>query len=116
MTLSEDAYTDLVEEMLVSRYGEENVERGAYIEEVERFADFIVRAWPVDMAIEVENDFESVFDGVGQALVYAAGQSDMTPVIIRPPLEDGSDINDSRYLAHHVSIKEFNPKEWNTEE
>jgi len=112
MPLPEDEYADLIHEMLNAEYGEENVERNVYIEEVHRFADFVVRAWPVDLAIEVENDFEAVFKGVSQALVYASQSEDMAPVIIRPPLEDESDNLENEILSSHVTIREFAPAEW----
>lgn len=112
MTLPEDEYSDLVEEMLIAEYGEKNVERQVYINEVRRYADFVVRAWPVDLAIEVENDFEAVFKGVSQALVYANQANDMAPVIIRPPLKDKSDKLENRILSSHVTICEFAPTEW----
>lgn len=116
MTLSEDEYSDLVEEMLIAQYGSKNVEREYYLDDVERYVDFIVWTWPVDMAIEVENDFEATFTGVGQALLYASESSEMTPVIIRPPLSDGSDRMESDRLSKHVSIKEFEPKTWYSEQ
>lgn len=112
MPLPEDEYADLVQEMLNAEYGEENVERNVYISETRRYADFVVRAWPVDLAIEVENDFDAVFKGVSQALVYADQADDMAPVIIRPPLEDESNALENHILSSHVTIREFAPTEW----
>lgn len=85
---SERTYHDRVYEYLVDHYGADNVETNVYLAETYRFVDIWVHGPVVDYAIEVENDFESAFEGVGQAALYASHEFDnpnVVPVVIVPP-------------------------------
>lgn len=81
---SEKSFHDKVHEYLIDAYGENNVTSKVYLEESYRFADFWVHTPIVDLAIEVENDFNAVIRGVGQAFLYAAHSKNAVPVVIVP--------------------------------
>lgn len=81
---SEDTFADHVEELLIQYYGEENVDRNHYLEETYRFADFWVDTGLVILAIEVENDFDSVLKGISQAYLYAAHDKRALPLVVVP--------------------------------
>lgn len=82
---SERTYHERVREYLVEQYGEENVESTKYLDETGRFADFWVEGPVVTLAVEVENDWEAVSKGIGQATLYSAHDDDAVPVVIVPP-------------------------------
>jgi hypothetical protein len=81
---TEDAYHDKVKTILERLYGARNVEHERYFEETGRFVDFWVEGPIVDLAIEVENDFEAALKGAGQSILYAANELNAVPVIILP--------------------------------
>lgn len=82
----EKTYSEKVEESLIDIYGEENVHSQVTLPVSQRRVDFHVETpdESADLAIEVENDFESVFAGVGQTTVYA-DQLDARPMVFVPP-------------------------------
>lgn len=80
----EQPFHERVVTFLEGVYGEDNVESGAFMEESYRFADVIVDGPVVSLAIEIENDFEAVIDGVGQAILYASIDPNAIPVVVVP--------------------------------
>lgn len=74
-----------VVEYLRDEYGRENVESNKYLPDPYRFVDVWVEGPVAPLAIEIENDFESVIAGAGQALVYCAEETNAIPVVIVPP-------------------------------
>jgi len=97
----ESEFAKNVKQLLENEYGEDKVEGGVYLLETRRYVDFYVEAPLVDLAIEVENDFEAVFKGVGQSLVYSHG-TEVAPVIVVP--EGHIDEPELEILGSHVPI------------
>jgi hypothetical protein len=80
----EDSFTDRIERQYRDRYGDDAVERDRYLDETGRYCDLWVQTPDVTLAIEVENDAESVITGVGQTELYAAHDPRAVPVVIVP--------------------------------
>lgn len=80
----EDSFTDTIESLYRDRYGEDAVERDKYLDETGRYCDLWVDTPDVTLAIEVENDAESVITGVGQVELYAAHSPRAVGVVIVP--------------------------------
>lgn len=82
----ERPYHERLVEHLVTEYGEEHVETDVYLEETGRFCDVLVETPLVTLALEVENDWEAVIKGIGQATLYAAHYPEgAVPVVVTPP-------------------------------
>lgn len=83
---AETTYHDDVAAVLEAEYGERNVESQRYLDRTGKFPDFWVTTPLVDLAIEVENDWPAaLYEGVGQAMFYAAHSPDAVPVVVVPP-------------------------------
>lgn len=85
---SESTYHDRVYDYLVDQYGVDNVDSNVYLSETYRFVDIWVEGPVVDYAIEIENDFESAIEGIGQAALYASHEFDnpnVVPIVVLPP-------------------------------
>lgn len=54
------------------------------LSETYRMPDFLVQLPDVTFAVEVENDFEAAFEGVGQAICYAGHFEHGVPVVVLP--------------------------------
>lgn len=102
---TEKSYADRIEEWLVDTYGRDNVHRDYYLSRTVRYVDFYVNGPLTDFAIEVENDFEAVFKGIGQSLLYAGDIGSATPLIIIPP--GHFEEPERTILNNHVTIKEL---------
>lgn len=90
--------------ILEGEFGEDNVEEEKYLPETGRFVDFYVETALIDMAIEVENDFESVVTGVGQTLLYAQHELGAVPMVVIPEGHDEQPETD--LLRREVAIIE----------
>lgn len=101
----ESEFAEKVGEYLIESYGEENVEQNKFLSESYRFVDFWVDGPVVTLAIEVENDFDAVIEGVGQALMYAGHDDGVVPVVIIP--EDHVEHPEVDYLRETVRIIEM---------
>lgn len=100
---SETDYGDYVERQLIDVYGEENVEREVYLGETYRFADFVVDAGYVSLAIELEHSTDKVVaEGFGQALLYAKHDPAWVPVVIYPP--DGENDAELALVGEDVAL------------
>lgn len=104
---TEDAYHEKVKSILERSYGEENVEYEKYLPETRRFVDFWVEGPVVDLAIEVENDFEAALKGAGQSILYAAHELNAVPVIILPP--DHVEQPEADMMRSNIAIVELEP-------
>lgn len=80
----EKTFSYRVRKYLIDNYGKDNVHDNEFLPERYRWADYYVEGPITDFAIEIENDFDSCFKGVSQALVYAA-ELEATPLVIVPP-------------------------------
>lgn len=80
----EAPFQDRVVEYLENEYGAENVEENKYLPDPYRFCDIWVEGALFDYAIEVENSFDGVIEGVGQSLIYAAEEENAVPVVVVP--------------------------------
>lgn len=80
---SEKDFKHRVLEELGKIFDYKNVYEDVYLDETERFADAYVEGPFCDFAIEIENDFEAVFKGIGQSILYAK-ELDAVPVVIVP--------------------------------
>lgn len=80
---TEQEFAQKVREFLIDVYGEENVHMEYYLGRSERLCDFFVRGPLTKFAIEVENNWEAVYGGAGQAIQYAQ-EIDAVPVIVVP--------------------------------
>lgn len=81
----EASFQDRVIDFLQDEYGAENIEEDKYLPDPYRFCDIWVDGPVVDYAIEVENDFDAAITGVGQAVIYAAEETNAVPIVIVPP-------------------------------
>lgn len=85
----ESDFEDVLVEHLEHEYGEDNVHRQVYLDEIERysgttkkFCDIHVEGPLVDYAIEVESNFESCWKGKTQAEIYAKMLDNAVPVLV----------------------------------
>lgn len=82
----ERPFHDRLVEHLVTEYGEDAVRTDVYLKETGRWVDVLVETPLVTLALEVENDWESVIMGIGQANLYAAHvEEGAVPVVAVPP-------------------------------
>lgn len=102
---SEKSFAEKVGDYLKRLYGDDNVEEQKYLSESARYVDYWVSGPFVDMAIEVENDFESVFTGDGQAIMYAGHGDNVVPVVVVP--EGHVQNPEAEYMSRFVAIVEF---------
>lgn len=100
----ESEFTEKVEEELESFFGEENVRREVYLPETWRFADFVVQTEFFGFVVEVENDWDSVFKGIGQATLYASHYPNCFPVVVLP--EGHTESPEVEYFRRHIPIVE----------
>lgn len=82
---SEASFQTRVRDYCIGQFGPGNVEPQRYLDATGRYVDLWVETPLLDFAVEIENDFESVPAGVGQALLYAAHAHDAVPVVVVPP-------------------------------
>lgn len=98
--MKEEKLQDEIEAELKEQHGKENVHREKYLQESDRYVDFYVEG-TVPLAIEVENGFDSVLKGVGQALIYAQ-ELKAVPVIIVP--ESEIEQPEADHLSSNVTV------------
>lgn len=94
-----------VKSYLHEKYGENNVVSQAYLEDTGRWADFRVESPLGVIYIEVENDFEAVFKGIGQAELYASHESNARGIVIFP--EEHIEEPEYSYLSQSTKVKLF---------
>lgn len=97
MTVPEDQFTETVASTAERAFGPGSVSANVYDPETERFADLVVATDLVDFVVEVENTFEDVFTGVGQALFYGAALDAMPVVAIPAGLAEQPETSLIRY-------------------
>jgi hypothetical protein len=95
--MSEKEYHKLVAAWLDKKFAE--VKSEPFLEEMRRFPDFVAHTPFESYVIEIEDDFESITTGIGQAEMYAA-ESGYTPVVIIPANEVKQPEYD--YLVEHA--------------
>lgn len=80
----EKSFKDTVEEKFRELFPEADIQTEPYLPESGRYPDLLVENTEFgNFAVEIENDFEAAFKGVGQALVYS-GETGYTPVVVVP--------------------------------
>lgn len=96
--ISEEKFADKVEADLTDVFGGGPVERELALPTTGRVVDLYVEtpSAAADLAIELENDFESAFEAHGQAQFYAH-QLGAHPIILVPP--GHFEIPEAFYLA-----------------
>lgn len=82
--VSEAHFTHHVDRYLRALFGDGTVERQKWLPGTTAYADFWVDLGIVVLAIEVENDADSVRNGVAQAFEYAANDPRAVPVVLVP--------------------------------
>lgn len=82
--LSEAAFVESLQERFERQFGADAIEREYWCDDTGCFADFWVDVGDLILAIEVENDEDSVRSGVAQALEYAANDPRAVPVVYVP--------------------------------
>jgi len=83
--ISEAEFHDrVVGPRLQSLFGADAVEHEKYLDGTSAYADYWVNLGVVILAIEVENDADSVRSGVAQALEYAQNDDRAVAVVITP--------------------------------
>ena len=103
MVVKEGKFRVGVRHELEKLYGKGKVDTELYLPRTGRYLDIYVDdVFP--LAIEVENDFESVFEGVGQSLLYAH-ETDAIPVIVVP--EGEIEEPEREILNNYVNIIEI---------
>lgn len=79
----ERSFEDTVGRMLADEFSNVRKQPNTYISKTGRFPDFLAEGqMGMNFAIEIENDFESVFDAVGKAQTHAA--CGYVPLVIVP--------------------------------
>lgn len=83
--VDEEEFVNKIVSDLIEIYGEDEVQQEVVLPATQRRIDIVVNPsnHPAKFAIEVENNFEAVFSGIGQAEIYAA-EIDATPLIMIP--------------------------------
>ena len=83
--VDEKEFASRVVSDLIEFYSEDEVYEEVVLPATQRRVDIVVnpKNHDIKFAIEVENDFEAVFGGIGQAEIYAA-ELNATPLIIVP--------------------------------
>lgn len=81
MKISEDKFQELVYSWLSESFA--HVEAEVVLEDSGRRPDFIAYTPFDSYVIEVENDWTSIKDGLGQCVMYEA-ETDMTPILVLP--------------------------------
>lgn len=104
---AERAIGDEVVEWFEDQYGEDNVHREYYIADTGCFCDILVETGWCSLYVELENDKESIREGMGQAMEYA-GNDKVTgvPMVITPE----GHVNEERirHLRNNgVLVREF---------
>jgi len=83
--ISEATFADrVVTPRLETLFGSDAVEHERYLDGTGGYADYWVDLGVVTLAIEVENDADSVRSGVAQALEYAQNDDRALPAVITP--------------------------------
>jgi len=110
--ITEQQFSNYVEELLAAYFGKQNVERQKYFSETNRFADFWVETPLVTLAIEVDNDFDGMIKGVGQSMLYAGHSLNAVPIVIIP--EDHAEYPEINMLRRYINIVEISvpDEEW----
>lgn len=99
-------YQDKLEPYLHETYGEENVERDVFLDQTYRYVDFLVEVGDVYLAIEVENSTDHVvYEGHGQAELYAQHSDQYLPVIYYP--HDGENEAELNMIGTQVGLVPF---------
>lgn len=81
----ESEFHETVAAWLEANFGEANVTYEPRLPATGRVPDFWVRDDLCNYAVEVENDWEAVIKGVGQAVLYAAHSPNTVAVVAVPP-------------------------------
>jgi hypothetical protein len=82
--ISESAFNDAVEEWIDDHFPTARVEDNPTLSDTDRQPDYWLYLAGMNVAIEVENDWEACVKGVGQALMYAAHLPNTVPVVLLP--------------------------------
>lgn len=101
---TERTFHDRVVDELRERYGAGRVETNKHLQASGRYADIWVDLEPVALAIEVENDADSVRPGVAQALFYAH-VTGADPVLVIPA--GHVDPADRRFAEERLQLVEL---------
>lgn len=109
--ISEDEFTDILEEWWVEEVGSENVRRQVYQSGPYWFVDLIVERPEVTWYIEVENNRGSIRDGVGQAIGYATDHPNSEPMVIVPAGHTDVEKVEAMKQSQTVLIREFDADE-----
>ncbi len=103
MVVKEKKFRVGVRHKLEGLYGPENIKSNVYLPRTGRYLDIYVDdIFP--LAVEVENEFEDVFNGVGQALLYAH-ETDAIPAVVVP--EGKIEEPEREILNNYVNIIEI---------
>lgn len=88
---TESTFMDACRRMLFDTLGDDaHIAQNAYLPRSGRYADFIVtfespgEGDNLVLAVEVENDFEALINGIGQAAMYAGHFKWAYPVVMYP--------------------------------
>jgi hypothetical protein len=76
--------TEYVEPLLSKHFGEDSWERTKWLDRTGCYADYWVDLGVFIAAIEVENDADSIRNGVGQAIEYAQNHPRAVPMVLTP--------------------------------
>lgn len=80
----ETTFADAVINYFKDEYPNCEVEREPYLQRTGRWADLLVETKDETFIVEVENDFEAMFKGIGQVLVYSAHSHEYIPIVAVP--------------------------------
>lgn len=82
--LSEAAFVEQLWQRFERQFDPVGIEHEKWLDETGCYADFWIEAGDLVLAVEVENDADSVRDGVAQALEYAGNHPRAVPVVYVP--------------------------------
>lgn len=110
--LSEKEFKDYIEKVLISHFGEENVEREFYLES-RRIPDFKVETHLGIAMIEAKDEADSAIGGKGQVDLYAAHYLSAYGVVLFPESDYEEDLE---YYGDSTGFMQYEFKPENPEE
>lgn len=90
---TEREYTEDVALYLYEHFGSDRVNSTEYLHKSGTFPDYWITGPICDYAVEVENGADSLYEGVGQALYYAAHAPTKTVPVVVFPKDHLSDVD-----------------------
>lgn len=109
-TIPESEFHHFVGEWLREYFHPDCIEHEPRLETTDRIVDYrVTTPWNVYM-VEVENRFEDLYNGVGQARFYAMHEPESTPVVILPAGDHPEP--EMAYFEQMIQTEQVDVLEW----